>query len=193
MGAVLFFLFLSFVFFVMLPVAIVNTLVAMDEEINSSWANVQAQYQRRYDLIPNLVTVVERYAKHEKDTLQAVAEARAKMGSTRIDLSAANQNDLDNFFASQVALSGALGKLLAVVENYPTLKADQQFMRLQEELIDTENKVAKFREGFNSKVKQYNTSVRSVPERFLAKWNGMSPRPYFRAEDNAQRAVSISK
>lgn len=168
-----------------------NTMVAQDESVNTAWSQVQNQYQRRADLIPNLVETVKGYAAHERDTLQAVIEARAKATSTTINAGNLNPAALQQFQAAQGELSSALSRLMAVVEQYPDLKANQNFLTLQAQLEGTENRIAVERQRFNETTQQYNQNVRSFPVSVLAGLFGFSPKPYFTAEAGAETAPTV--
>lgn len=166
-----------------------NKLVALDEGVNSSWSQVENVYQRRADLIPNLVSTVKGYAEHESSTLEAVVEARAKATQTNInDLS---EEGIKNFQAAQGSLSSALSRLMAVVENYPDLKANENFKDLQAQLEGTENRIAEARRAFNETAKGYNTSVRRFPANIIAKMSGFETKGYFTAEEGASKAPKV--
>jgi LemA protein len=170
-----------------------NSLVQADERVETAWANVQTQYQRRADLIPNLVETVEGAADFEKETLQSVTEARAK--ATSIQVSADDLDDpqrLQQFQQAQSALGQSLGRLLAVSENYPKLQATQAFSDLQAQLEGTENRIAVARRDYNQAVQQYNTQVRSFPTVLFASVMGFSPRTPFEAETGADQAPDVS-
>jgi len=170
-----------------------NGLVQADERVQTAWANVQTQYQRRADLIPNLVETVEGAADFEKETLQSVTEARAK--ATSIQVSADDLDDpqkLQQFQQAQSALGQSLGRLLAVSENYPKLQATQAFSDLQAQLEGTENRIAVARRDYNEAVRQYNTQVRSFPTVLVAGVMGFSPRTPFEAETGADQAPDVS-
>ena len=141
-----------------------NTMQANEEAVTAAWGNVESAYQRRADLIPNLVEVVKGYAKHEADTLKAVTEARAKVGSMQVSKDVVNNPEsLNKFQQAQGELSGALSRLMVVVEKYPDLKANQNFMDLQKQLEGTENRINVARERYNKAVQDFNTSIRSFP------------------------------
>lgn len=169
-----------------------NRMVAMDEAVSSSWAQVQNVYQRRYDLIPNLVETVKGYAKHEKETLQGVTEARSKVGG-QINLQAKDltPENLAKFQQAQAGLSGALQRLMVVVERYPDLKANQNFVRLQDELAGTENRIATERRRFNETTRAYNTLIRRFPTVIIAGVTGFTAKPYFEADTQAQEAPKV--
>ena len=140
-----------------------NGLVSKDEAVKSAWAQVENVYQRRADLIPNLVATVKGYAEHESSTLEAVVSARAKATSVNIDPANLSEEDLARYQSAQSELSSALGRLIAVVENYPDLKANQNFLELQAQLEGTENRITVERQNFNSVAQEYNTAVRTFP------------------------------
>ena len=161
-----------------------NTLQQSDEQIKSAWSEVLNQYQRRADLIPNLVKTVKAYAAHEKEVLTEVTEARAKVGQMN-----ASQDILNNpqafaeFQKAQAQMGGALSHLLAVAENYPDLKADQSFVGLQAQLEGTENRIAVARGRYIKAVEKYNVTVRSFPSNFTASWFGFQTKPNFSVEN----------
>jgi LemA protein len=170
-----------------------NTLVQSDEQVKQSWANLQAQYQRRADLIPNLVETVKGAADFEQETLQSVTEARAK--ATSIQVSAEDLNDpqkVQQFQQAQSALGQSLGRLLAVSENYPQLQATQAFSDLQAQLEGTENRITVARRDYNAAVRQYNTKVRSFPTMLFAGVMGFPPKTPFEAEAGAQDAPDVN-
>lgn len=169
-----------------------NQMVTMDEAVNGSWSQVQNVYQRRYDLIPNLVETVKGYAKHEKETLQGVTEARSKVGG-QINLQAKDltPENLAQFQQAQAGLSGALQRLMVVVERYPDLKANQNFVRLQDELAGTENRIAQERRRFNEATRMFNTKIRQFPANIIANMSGFSAKPYFEADTQAQEAPKV--
>jgi LemA protein len=144
----------------------VNNIPTLDEQVKANWAQVENQYQRRADLIPNLVSTVKGYAAHEQETLQAVVEARAKVGSMQVDSSILNNPEqLKQFEAAQSQLSSALSRLMVVVERYPDLKANQNFLALQSQLEGTENRISVARRDFIQSVSAYNTEIRTFPGR----------------------------
>ena len=149
-------------------ISINNKMVNADEAVMSQWAKVENQYQRRADLIPNLVNTVKGYASHEKETLDAVVNARAKATQVTISPDNLNEASLQKYQAAQGELSQALGRLLMVTENYPDLKANQNFLQLQEEVSDVENKLAAVRRYFNSATKEYNNAVQTFPSNIIA-------------------------
>ncbi len=169
-----------------------NGFVQLDENVNVSWSQVQNVYQRRFDLIPNLVETVKGYAEHEQETFQAVTEARSRVGGV-INLDAADltPENLAQFQAAQAGLSGALQRLMVVVENYPELKANQNFIRLQDELAGTENRIATERMRFNQAVQQYNSTIRRFPQMIFAGMFGFTQKAYFEAVGGAEEAPQV--
>jgi len=159
-----------------------NKFVSMDEAVKSSWAQVENQLQRRFDLIPNLVETVKGYAKQEKDVLVEVTNARAKVGGA---------GNVPDKIAANNQLSGALGRLLIVVERYPDLKSNQNFMHLQDELAGTENRVAVERRRYNEVVQTYNVAVRSFPGNIVAGIFGFAKAPFFEAPATAKAAPQV--
>ncbi len=169
-----------------------NKLVQLDEQINQAWAQVENQYQRRYDLIPNLVETVKGYAKHEREVFIQVTEARAKVGQLSINPEVLKDPQaFARFQQAQDALSSALSRLLAVAENYPQLKANENFLQLQAQLEGTENRISVERRRYNEVVQQYNTYVRRFPTNIIAGMFGFRERPYFRAAEGAQQAPKV--
>lgn len=168
-----------------------NSLVSSDEEAQTKWADVETQYQRRADLIPNLVNTVKGYAAHESETLQAVVEARAKATSVSIDPSNMSAEQIANFQKAQDGVSSALSKLLVTVEKYPDLKANENFKELQAQLEGTENRISVARRDYNDASRQYNTSLRSFPKNILASLFGFEKRAYFEAQTGTERAPSV--
>ena len=149
-----------------------NGLVTMDENVSGQWSNVETQYQRRADLIPNLVSTVKGYASHEKETLEGVVEARSQATQIKVDANDLTPEKLAEYQKAQGAVTSALGKLLAITENYPDLKANQNFLQLQEEIADVENKLAAVRRYFNSATKEYNNAVQTFPSNIIAGMTG---------------------
>ncbi len=168
-----------------------NTFVAAEEEVESAWAQVENQYQRRADLVPNLVATVKGYAAHEQQTLEGVVEARAKATQITIDPAHATPEQLAAFQSAQGELSQALGRLLAVAENYPDLKANENFRDLQAQLEGTENRIAVARQLFNETAKSYNKTIRRFPNNILAGMFGFEKKPYFEAEEGAAKAPKV--
>lgn len=168
-----------------------NNMVAMDEGVTAQWANVETQYQRRADLIPNLVSTVKGYAAHEKETLEAVVQARAKATSTTIDAGNLNAASIQQFQEAQSGLSSALSRLLVTVEKYPDLKANQNFLELQAQLEGTENRIAVERRRFNEAVQGYNTFVRKFPNTIYAGWFGFEKKTAFAAQEGSENAPKV--
>ncbi|MDO4708196.1 MAG: LemA family protein [Porphyromonadaceae bacterium] len=168
-----------------------NDLVTMEEQVNTSWSQVENQYQRRADLIPNLVSTVKGFAAHEQETLQGVVEARSKATSTTIDAGNMDEVALANFQRSQDALSSALSRLMVVVERYPELKANENFMDLQKQLEGTENRISVARKDFNTAAQTYNTAIRRFPARLVASLFGFEKRPYFQAKSGSDEAPAV--
>ena len=168
-----------------------NGLVSMDENVSNSWANVETQYQRRSDLIPNLVNTVKGYAKHESQTLEAVMAARSQATQVKIDPSNCTPQQLAAYQKAQGDVTTALGKLLAITENYPDLKATDNFKMLQEQLEGTENRINVARKDFNDTAKKYNTSLRRFPRNIIASMFGFEKRNYFEAEAGAEKAPKV--
>lgn len=168
-----------------------NGLVEMDEKVSNQWANVETQYQRRSDLIPNLVNTVKGYAKHESQTLEAVMAARSQATQVKIDPSNCTPQQLAAYQKAQGDVTTALGKLLAITENYPDLKANQNFLELQSQLEGTENRINVARKDFNDSAKEYNTSLRRFPRNIIASMFGFEKRNYFEAEAGAEKAPKV--
>lgn len=168
-----------------------NEMVTLDEGVNTAWSQVENQYQRRMDLIPNLVNTVKGYAAHEKETLEGVVNARAKATKTTIDPSNLNEETLKRFQAAQGELSSALSRLMVVVERYPELKANQNFSELQAQLEGTENRISVERKRFNEIAQGYNTYIRKFPNNILSGMFGFQTKAYFSAESGAEKAPSV--
>lgn len=169
-----------------------NRLVSYDENVKQTWAQVENQYQRRYDLIPNLVETVKGYAKHEEQVFEEVTKARASVGQITVTPEVLNNPEaFRRFQLAQDQLGGALSRLLAVSENYPDLKANQNFLALQAQLEGTENRIAVERRRFNEAVQTYNTLVRRFPSAIIASISGFHERPYFEAYSAAQTAPQV--
>lgn len=168
-----------------------NGLVSMDENVSNSWANVETQYQRRSDLIPNLVNTVKGYAKHESETLESVMAARSQATQVKLDPSNCTPQQLAAYQKAQGDVTTALGKLLAITENYPDLKANQNFLELQSQLEGTENRINVARKDFNDTAKKYNTSLRRFPRNIIASMFGFEKRAYFEAEAGAEKAPKV--
>ncbi len=168
-----------------------NTFVQKEEVINGQWAEVETQYQRRSDLIPNLVNTVKGYADFEQETLTGVIEARAKATSVNVDASNLTPDKLAEFQGAQDQLSGALGRLLVSVERYPELKANQNFLELQAQLEGTENRIAVARRNFNQSVQDFNSNLRTFPNNIFAGWYGFEQKGYFEASAGAENAPTV--
>ena len=168
-----------------------NKLVVADESVTTEWANVESQYQRRADLIPNLVSTVKGYAAHEQETLDAVVSARAKATQMTVDAKDLTPEKLQEYQAAQGEVGAALGRLLMITENYPDLKANQNFMALQEQLEGTENRIQVARQKFNLTAKTYNMSIRRFPTNILAGMFGFESKAYFEAEAGADKAPKV--
>ncbi len=171
-----------------------NSLVAKDEGVSAAWAEVQNHYQRRADLIPNYVEVVKGYMKHERETLEAVVQARASATQVKIDAGKllSDPAAFKQFQAAQNQLSGALSRLLVTVEKYPDLKANENFMKLQDELAGTENRLAVARTRYNEAARGYNTQRRGFFATFVANVGGFTAKPYFEAEKGTEKAPAIN-
>ncbi len=168
-----------------------NSLVSMDENVSNQWANVETQYQRRADLIPNLVNTVKGYAAHEKETLEGVIAARSQATQIKVDPTDLTPEKLAEYQKAQGQLATALGKLLAITENYPDLKANQNFLELQAQLEGTENRINVARKNFNDSAKAYNTAIRRFPKNILAGMFGFDKRAYFEAAEGAEQAPQV--
>lgn len=168
-----------------------NGLVAMDQNVKSSWSQVENQYQRRSDLIPNLVNVVKGYASHERETLEGVITARSKATATTINANDMDEAALQRFQQSQDALSSALSRLMVVVEKYPDLKANEQFRDLSSQLEGTENRIATARRDFNNAAQSYNTHRSQFPTVVVAGVCGFRERPYFAAQAGSDVAPTV--
>ena len=168
-----------------------NSMVTQDESVKTAWSQVENQYQRRLDLIPNLVNTVKGYASHERATLEGVINARANATKTTIDPTNLNEETMKQFQAAQGELSSALSRLMVVVERYPDLKANQNFMELQAQLEGTENRISVERKRFNEVAQNYNTNIRSFPTNILAGMFGFQPKAYFPAESGAEKAPTV--
>lgn len=169
-----------------------NGMVEGEEAVSTSWSSVETQYQRRADLIPNLVNTVKGYANHESATLEAVVAARSKATQITLDATDLTPEKLQEYQEAQGAVTSALGKLLAITENYPDLKASQQFQELQAQLEGTENRIAVARKDFNEAVQQYNLKVRRFPGNIWAGIFGFSAKDKFAAEAGAEKAPTVN-
>lgn len=168
-----------------------NGLVSMDEGVQTKWADVETQYQRRADLIPNLVNTVKGYAAHENETLQAVVDARAKATSVNIDPANMTSEQIARFQEAQDGVSSALGRLLVTVEKYPDLKANENFKELQAQLEGTENRISVARRDYNEASRKYNTALRSFPKNILASIFNFEKKEYFEAQDGSEQAPTV--
>ena len=168
-----------------------NNLVTQDEGVKTAWSQVENQYQRRADLIPNLVNTVKGYAAHEKNTLEGVMNARAKATQTTIDPTNLNEETMKQYQAAQGELSNALSRLMVVVERYPELKANENFRELQVQLEGTENRITVERKRFNEVAQAYNTYVRTFPNNILSGIFGFQTKAYFTAEAGAEKAPQV--
>ena len=166
-------------------------MVNSQENVKSQWGNVENQYQRRADLIPNLVETVKGYATHEKSTFEEVIAARAKATQITVDPTNLTPEKLQEFQAAQGQLSSALGRLIAVAENYPDLKANQNFLELQAQLEGTENRISVERNKFNEMAKEYDVAIRRFPKNIIAGIFNFNNIPYFAAEKGAEKAPSV--
>lgn len=177
---------------VLMAISAYNGMVSSQEKATQTWADLQATYQRRADLIPNLVNTVKAYAKHEKETFEAVVNARAKATQMNIDISNATPEQIKQFQEVQGELSSALNKLMAITENYPELKANENFMALQDQLEGSENRINEARQKYNKAVTDYNTSIRSFPKSLFAGVFGFKTMDKFEAEAAAQKAPTVN-
>lgn len=181
-------------------VGVRNNLVGLDEQVNQQWAQVESQYQRRYDLIPNLVRTVQGAANFEKSTLEAVVNARARVGQVAAPAGppgaatgvTENQNQMEQFAAAQPGLSNALSRLLVVVERYPELKSNQNFLELQSQLEGTENRIAVERGRYNEVAQRYNTAIRRFPASLVASMSGFRAKTYFRGAAGSEKAPEVA-
>jgi LemA protein len=180
-------------------VGVRNSLVSQDEQVNQQWAQGESQYQRRYDLIPNLVRTVQGAANFEKSTLEAVVNARSRVGQVVAPQGPPgagsnlpnDQNAMTQFAAAQQGLSNALARLLVVVERYPDLKSNQNFLELQSQLEGTENRIAVERQRYNQAAQQFNVSVRQFPANIVANTSGFKPKSYFRGVQGSAQAPAV--
>ncbi len=168
-----------------------NRMVTLEESIAAQWAQVENAYQRRADLIPNLVNTVKGYADFEQETLTQVIEARAKATSVNVNPGELNPQSIEQFQQAQQGLSSALSRLMVVVERYPDLKANQNFLELQAQLEGTENRIAVERRKFNESVQQYNTFIRQFPRNFIANMFNFEKKGYFEADPGAEQAPEV--
>lgn len=168
-----------------------NSLVEQQENVDKAWSEVENQYQRRSDLIPNLVATVKGYAAHEENTLTAVVEARANASSVTIQAEELTDENLARFQQAQDALSQGIGRLMAVAEAYPDLKANENFQELQAQLEGTENRIAVARRNYNEVAQQYNAEIRKFPTLIYAGWFGFNKKPYFQAAAGADQVPVV--
>lgn len=168
-----------------------NGLVSKDEKVASAWANVETVYQRRADLIPNLVNTVKGYAAHEQQTLMEVTEARAKSTAISIDPSTATPAEMEAWMRAQSEVGSALGRLLAISENYPDLKANQNFLEFQKQLEGTENRISTERRKYNEEVRSYNAKIRRFPTNIIAGMFGFEKRVMFESQEGAETAPVV--
>lgn len=169
-----------------------NRMVTAEEAVTTEWANVESQYQRRADLIPNLVSTVKGYATHESETLEAVVNARAKATQTTLDINNFSREEFEKYQAAQGELNSALGRLMMITENYPDLKANQNFRDLQEQLEGTENRIQVTRQAYNNKARAYNTMIRRFPNNILSGMFGFDVVTYFHADVDAAKAPQVN-
>ena len=169
-----------------------NSMVRMDEGVSSAWAQVENVYQRRADLVPNLVATVKGYAEHESSTLEAVVNARAKATQMTVDPSSLSEAEIAQFTAAQDELGAAIGRLLVSVERYPDLKANQNFLELQAQLEGTENRITVERQKFNEAARSYNVTIRRFPNNIFAGMFGFEKKGYFEASEGAEQAPAVS-
>ena len=168
-----------------------NGMVAQEEGVSSQWAQVQNAYQRRADLIPNLVATVKGYATHEQQTLTEVVEARAKATQMQVNADQLTEENIKKYQEAQGQLGSALGRLMMITENYPDLKANTNFIQLQDELTGTENRISTERNKFNERVKEYNTTIRMFPKNIFAGLFGFQKKAYFEADQTAQTPPKV--
>lgn len=168
-----------------------NGMVTLDEGVQGKWADVETQYQRRADLIPNLVSTVKGYAAHESETLESVVKARSEASSVKVDPENLTPEKLAEYQKAQSGVSSALGRLMVIVEKYPDLKANQNFLELQSQLEGTENRINVARRDFNEAAKSFNTTIRKFPKNILAGMFGFEKKAYFEAEKGAEQAPKV--
>jgi len=172
-------------------VGVRNGFVGQEQNVNAKWSNVETVYQKRANLIPNLERTVKSYAKFEQETLTKVVEARSKATSINIDPTNMTEADMAKFQAAQGELSGALSRLMAVVESYPNLKADQQYINFQREYTAIENSIRSETVYYNDAAKEYNTNIKTFPNNLIANFSNFKEKPYFKAEAGAEKAPSV--
>lgn len=168
-----------------------NSFVGKEQNVNTKWSNVETVYQKRANLIPNLERTVKSYSKFEQETLTKVIEARSKATSINVDPTNMTEADMAKFQAAQGELSGALSRLMAVVEQYPNLKADQQYINFQREYTGIENSIRSETVYYNEAAQDYNTSIKTFPNNILANFTNFKEKPYFKAEAGAQKAPEV--
>lgn len=168
-----------------------NSMVAQEEAVSTAWSNVENQHQRRSDLIPNLVNTVKGYAAHEKETFDAVVSARAKATQTTVSIDDLTPEKMQAYQRAQGEVGSALSRLLAVTENYPELKANENFKELQAQLEGTENRISVERRKFNETARGYNTAIRKFPRNIVAGMFGFEKHPYFEAEEGSEKAPEV--
>ena len=173
-------------------VKVYNHMVVADEQVNKDWAQVENQYQRRSDLIPNLVATVKGYAEHEQNTLNAVVAARSHATSITLDANNLTEEQLADFQQRQSDLSMSLGRLLAITENYPDLKANQNFLELQSQLEGTENRITVARNTFNASAQSFNAYIRRFPNNIVANMFGFEKKAYFQASEGANEVPTVA-
>lgn len=169
-----------------------NSMVNKEEAVTAEWAQVQSEYQRRADLIPNLVSTVKGYASHEQETFTALVDARARATQVNINAEDLTEEGIKQFQQAQGELNSALGKLLAITENYPELKANENFLSLQDDISGTENRIKIARNRFNEAARDYNQYIRSFPHVIYAGWFGFNKKGYFEADAGAQTAPAVN-
>jgi LemA protein len=169
-----------------------NGMVNKEETVSNAWANVEAAYQRRADLIPQLVNTVKGYANHEKTTLDAVVSARTKATQMTVDVGELTEENIQKYQEAQGEVGAAIGRLLAITESYPELKANENFSELQAQLEGTENRINEVRKNYNASVKEYNVSVRKFPNSILAGMFGFERKAEFKAEEGASKAPEVN-
>lgn len=169
-----------------------NRMVTAQEAVTTEWSNVESQYQRRADLIPNLVATVKGYAAHESETLEAVVSARAKATQTVVDVNNFSREEFEEYQAAQGELNSALGRLMMITENYPDLKANQNFRDLQEQLEGTENRIQITRQSYNNTARAYNTMIRRFPNNIFSRMFGFQIVAYFKADAEASKVPQVA-
>lgn len=176
---------------VVYSVSTYNSLVTQDESVETAWSNVENQYQRRSDLIPNLVNTVKGYASHEKETLDAVISARSRATQTSLKMDDLTSEKLQAYQKAQGEIGAALGRLMVVAEKYPDLKANENFQALQAQLEGTENRISVERRKFNETAKEYNTNIRKFPKNIFSSMFGFEKHPYFEAAEGSDKAPEV--